>query len=229
MPQCPKCATDLNEDYGMATCPRCAAMLIIDMDGIAHFGGDAPPENEQDLSLPAVSDQEPEPELKPEAGVELPLIQADSFDAPNESFEPFPDLNLASSAPVEEVGYLDAGPDIDHSAYSGSSFGPADDPLGLNEYANSELSLAKDGLLVFRILISGIDTKEIRTSLREAMQDARFNWDAARLLSGIKDGALRIDNVTPVKAMILVNRIKRLPLRIKWEQYAITQVENGDV
>lgn len=105
---------------------------------------------------------------------------------------------------------------------------PAGDPLGLNEYANSELSQATDGLLVFKLLISGIDSKEIRESLREAMEDARFGWDVASIIGLIDKGQLVIENVSPVKATILINRIKRLPIQIRWEQYAITQLEEGD-
>ncbi len=107
-------------------------------------------------------------------------------------------------------------------------FAPAGDPLGLNEYANSEFSQAKDGLLVFKVLISGIDSKEIRESIREAMEDSRFGWDVNSIIGQIDKGELAIENLSPVKATILINRIKRLPIRIRWEQYAITQLDEGE-
>lgn len=108
---------------------------------------------------------------------------------------------------------------------SRQDFGPPDDLLGINSYANSEISQAKDGMLVFRILISGIDSKEVRDSIREAMEDSRFGWNTGELMAQITKGRLRIDSVSPVKASILINRIKSLPVRIRWEQYAITQME----
>jgi hypothetical protein len=104
--------------------------------------------------------------------------------------------------------------------------GPSGDVLGLSKYASSEVSQAKDGVLLFRLFISGIDTKELRESIREALEDSRFAWDPAGLLASIDRGRLTIDSLSPVKATILVNRIKPLPVKIRWEQYAITR-SNG--
>lgn len=104
-------------------------------------------------------------------------------------------------------------------------FGAPGDPLGINEYANSEISQAKDGLLTFKILISGIDSKEMRESLRSALDDQRFGWNASDLMSRISKGVLQIDNVASVKAVILINRIKRMPVKVRWEQYAITNMD----
>ena len=101
-----------------------------------------------------------------------------------------------------------------------------DDPLGLNEFANSEISQAKDGFLMFRVHISGIDSKEIRESIREAIVDQRFAWDPERIMASISKGALKVDRLSPIKASILVSRLKRLPIQIRWEQYAITQSES---
>lgn len=106
-----------------------------------------------------------------------------------------------------------------------AEFGTPGDPLGINEYANSEISQAKDGLLTFKILISGIDSKEMRESLRSALDDQRFGWNAGDLMSRISKGVLQIDNVASVKAVILINRIKRMPVKVRWEQYAITNMD----
>ncbi len=102
-------------------------------------------------------------------------------------------------------------------------FGPASDPLNLNEFANSEVSAAKDGPLLFKILISGIDTREIRDSIREVLEDPRFAWDSNEIFSKVSKGHLTINGLSPVKASILITRIKRLPVEIRWEQYAISQ------
>ncbi len=97
--------------------------------------------------------------------------------------------------------------------------------INISEYANSEFSQGKNGAFVYNVSISDIDSKEIREFLREAINDTRFNWDAQAILSGIKKGELLLKNLSPVKASILINRIKRLPVKIRWEQYAITQAE----
>ncbi len=99
-----------------------------------------------------------------------------------------------------------------------------DQNLDITEYANSEISQAKDGQYLFRVWITGIDTKEVRSALREEMSDSRFQWDVEEIMASIKSGRLQISNLSPVKASILINRIKRLPLQIRWEQDEITQM-----
>jgi hypothetical protein len=150
------------------------------------------------------------------------------------------DAQFQASEPAPETSseaLPEAPADLDMDAFiSGQNFEPEEiheqehfgqpgDALGLNGYANSEASQAKDGPLLFKILISGIDTKEMRESLREAIEDSRFGWDTAELMASIRGGKLELDSVPPVKASILVNRIKRLALDIRWEQYDIKQMD----
>jgi hypothetical protein len=44
-------------------------------------------------------------------------------------------------------------------------------------------------------------------------------------MSRVSKGTLVIDGLSPVKATVLVNRLKRLPVLIAWEQYAVTQLD----
>jgi hypothetical protein len=167
------------------------------------------------------SELEPEPESAP--GLE-----------PGPEPGPEPELNMDSllgyGEPVSsedmspiDLAMSDSGPGRDRDSNSGRD---ASDPLGISEYANSELSQAKDGPLLFRLVISGIDSKEIRASLREAMEDSRFGWDVDAVMRSIVKGELRIDHVSPVKATIMISRIKCMPVRIRWEQYAVTQADS---
>lgn len=234
MPQCPQCGTSLkDDDYGMVSCPACSAIVFIDMDGHAHMGVEesanpevlAPPTSPEPLAPPeplfASSPVfEPELESTPPSPFSPPIISS-TLEEALDSGAGFSGASEPSSEESVSEGF-DSVPD-----FSTPDFGRPDDPLDLNEYANSELSSAKDGLLLFRIFISGIDSKEIRESIREAMDDRRFGWDPAALLSRASKGDLVIDNVTPIKATILISRIKRLPVRIRWEQYAITQMESS--
>lgn len=154
-------------------------------------------------------------------GEELPSAGVETMTAETESSSSVVEASVSEFSMDSLLGYGEATQEA-----STSDLGPADDPLGISQYANSEISSAKDGPFLFRILLSGIDTKEIREALREAMEDSRFGWDSVQLMSRISKGNLVIDRVSPVKASILVNRIKRLPLGIRWEQYAITQMDN---
>jgi uncharacterized Zn finger protein (UPF0148 family) len=125
------------------------------------------------------------------------------------------------------LGYEQPHSEGENSSAQGMEFGAPGDPLGISDYANSEISQGKDGILTFKILISGIDSKEMRDSLRSAIDDQRFGWDPNEIMSRISKGSLQIDNVASVKAVILINRIKRMPVKVRWEQYAITNMESN--
>ncbi|HVK60208.1 MAG TPA: zinc ribbon domain-containing protein [Bdellovibrionales bacterium] len=210
--QCPQCGTSLKDDYGMTQCPGCGVFAFVDMDGNA-----------------IISSPEPEPSVVIES--ESPL-----FEDPNDSFESleapepeFAPIEFQMGISAEEDLPVDIAPSQPSiSIVEGTAveplpdLGPADDPLGLSDFANSEISSGQNGPLLFRILISGIDTKEIRESIREALEDSRFGWDPDGLLARLDKGNLVIENLAPVKATIIIHRIKRLPVKIRWEQYAIT-------
>jgi hypothetical protein len=255
-PQCPKCSTELRDDYGMVTCPSCGAIVFVDMDGAAHVASDQPAAIEppdlnsaEPLGGFAPADENasggvdlfaPLPSFGGEsAGIESPM-QAEPFGEAVPP-EPGPDMNFGQTPQPEPIA--DDAPEMDMNAFLGYDPDPAqvaakaaaeaakaaqndpNDPLGLSAYANSEMSGAKNGPLVVSVIISGIDAKDLRDEIRQALQDSRFGWDAAALMSGIKGGVLSIDRISPVKATILINRIKNLSVRIRWEQSAITEID----
>jgi uncharacterized Zn finger protein (UPF0148 family) len=203
MPQCPKCEAELNEDFGMVTCAQCEAVVFIDMEGQAQLASEEPA-----LAPEAAPETLPEiivPESNPESFGEPALIENYAAMGSLDSFESATDM-------ASQIETADASPL------------PADDPLGLSAYANSEFSQAKDGPLSYNLRIEGLDSKELRDSLRQAISDSRFSWDADQIMAAIRNGDLRMENLTPIKASILVNRLKRLPLKIQWEQNVVTKM-----
>jgi len=44
-------------------------------------------------------------------------------------------------------------------------------------------------------------------------------------MSTIRGGMLRLERISPVKATIVINRIKNLAVQIRWEQSAITELD----
>ena len=172
-------------------------MLFIDMEGLAHL-----------------------------SAAEEPAAPAPDFEIVAEADSTALDSFFSGESPGLLDESVQAGLDLGREAGSSSGYATSpNDPLGLNAFANSELSAARDGPLLFRIVISGIDSKEMRETIREAMTDPRFAWDVGALLSRIDKGNLTIENVAPVKASVLVNRLKRLPVTIRWEQHAVSQLE----
>ncbi|MGE0633368.1 MAG: hypothetical protein AB7O96_13230 [Pseudobdellovibrionaceae bacterium] len=87
----------------------------------------------------------------------------------------------------------------------------------VERFANSEQS---EGDLVYTIRIQGIDTEKIRHDLESVLTDARLFRDLARVLGEIKRGALVIEDLSAVKAAVILQRIKALPVEISWSQNA---------
>lgn len=213
MVQCPKCSTKLDIDFGMITCPNCESVVFVEFDGTAKVA------DQEQITRSQAAEQIPS-ETSPEAfpGVDLPEPDLSAFDNAMAA-----EVSAEFSENVFQIEPEVALPSEVVSVTS-EPVSP-DDPLGVSGYANSEYSQGKDGPFLFNLHIDGLDSKEIRESLREAMNDSRFGWDTSQLLGQIRAGKLLIKNVSPVKASILVNRLKRLPLSITWEQHAITTIE----
>lgn len=91
------------------------------------------------------------------------------------------------------------------------------------EFGNSQMSQGREGMLRFNLYIGGIDTSDIREEVRWALTDAKFLWDADQFMNSIHNGELAIKAVTPVKSALLLQRLRAIPVEIRWEQYAIHQ------
>lgn len=85
----------------------------------------------------------------------------------------------------------------------------------ITDYANSDVVVTS---LTYNIFLTGIDTKEIRKDIYDVLSDSRFGWNVDELMQSIEDGQLTIEKINPVKASILVNRIKYLSIQIQWSQ-----------
>ena len=89
------------------------------------------------------------------------------------------------------------------------------------DYGNSPVSQAREGMLRVHICLTNIDTSDVRKAVREVLEDPRFLFDVDSILHAIRDGEVKISDVTPVKAAVLIQRLRALPVGITWEQYAI--------
>lgn len=83
---------------------------------------------------------------------------------------------------------------------------------------------AQTGSLRYTILIAGIDTAEIRSEFRDLISDRRFLWDVEGILRSITSGKVRVRDVTAVKAILLIHRLRSLPVHVQWEQHVVHQV-----
>lgn len=121
----------------------------------------------------------------------------------NESFEASP---RGADAPLEvppQVRPADSGMDI-------SNMATAMDQEGVTEGLRYDLE------------ITGIDTADLRREVMESLMDKKLGWNVEELMARISAGSLTLKGLTAVKAHVVVQRLKTLPLEMRWDQHADT-------
>ncbi len=99
---------------------------------------------------------------------------------------------------------------------------PATSDMGeIAAFGNDEISQGKDGNLRFNLMITGIDTADIRKNLLDTIFDEKFQLNREQILTQLKRGELRLEGLSPVKCALLVQKIRWLPIHVRWEQYGI--------
>jgi len=86
------------------------------------------------------------------------------------------------------------------------------------DFGNQLNTSSETGVLLYEVRISGIDTIELRKSLIEIIKEPKFKWDVEEIESKIHDGKLTISSLTPIKASVLIKKIRHLDLDIDWRQ-----------
>jgi len=73
--------------------------------------------------------------------------------------------------------------------------------------------------LTYDLMISGIDTADLRKEVLESLTDKRLAWDPEALVNEIKEGHLKLTGISAIKAHVVAQRLKVLPLHLEWKQY----------
>ncbi len=192
MAQCPVCSTELKDDFGLIDCPGCGASLFMEFDGQVLRRDERGGEAPPPIGEPPHYDQ---PEIEPEIDDKTYVTGSSGTEAI--PFRPAPAMVMPEPSAVS----------------------PVLDDLGT--YANSSASGSRDGAYHYDLLISGIDSSDVRNSVREVLNDALFLWDVDPLIRSINNGELKLAQVTAIKAALIVQRMSELPVKIKWAQHAL--------
>ena len=91
----------------------------------------------------------------------------------------------------------------------------------INDFANSSAALASEGTLLYDLKIEGLDDNETKGMVKEFIDDVRLKLDVKKIMNTVKNGTLEIKNLNPVKASIIVSRIRDLPVQISWTQTSV--------
>jgi hypothetical protein len=97
------------------------------------------------------------------------------------------------------------------------------DPLGeIRDFGNAVASTFRDGNLQYTLIIRGVDSKDLRSELLACLQDEKFGWNINEIDESIREGTLRLPDLSPAKAHVIINRIKYLPFDVDWLQHEVT-------
>lgn len=229
MANCPVCQTE-NTGDGLVNCVSCGSPFFVDFDGSVIPSESPAPvaAAPEPVNTPDPAVEAPEPALEfvsapPELSQDAPPSPADFLAAPavSEVAQDTPGEPPPVPPSNDEFEDLFAAPAAPPPVPEAPT--PIEDLRDLAKYGNSDVSQAREGAYRFNITIRGIDTAEIRQAIRHELADSRFLWDIEALLATVTDGELIINDVPAVKAALAIQRLKLLPVEIKWEQYAIHQ------
>lgn len=194
MSNCPNCQAPVPDDFGLIECANCGASIFVEFDGSVT----APAEDavvEHNTASHTITHEATPAEMPPFEIDSNEILSEQTFDMmPQSVVTPIPE-------PSTSEQHFDE----------------------LQDFANSPLSQGRDGLLRVNLTISGIDTADLRNLIHEALLDKKFLWDVEGMMKQIASGQLKIQDLSSVKAAVLLLRLKNIPVQVSWEQHAIHQ------
>ena len=225
---CFQCGGTFPEDaYGLTSCPSCNTFVLIDFEGhvqrpdseTAEVPEDPSPEASQPSTDPLAdsqTSQDHDASTEPPESSDLEAFPSEDVsdhtdDSPTEDAFDMEDIAHheeveATHTPVEQASETDSG---------------SSQLQDVVDYANSD---TMDASFYYNITISGIDSKELRDSVLEALDDSRFGWTQEDMALLIKNGCLQIQKINATKMYVLMSSLKFLPVQIDWDQ--VSQIQS---
>jgi hypothetical protein len=234
MARCPECQTEQSADFGMTTCSKCSAVFMIGIDGQVE-SAEAASYDEPVHQLDDQSDGQLADQSMDEASNEATTLQPYEPQA-NDFAETFPvtsddaEVAEANEAEFEGEPAEEAADDVEYSenfldnlSDSKTAEPPTLDPLDIQRFDESASSQMEDGEYVYEVVVSGIDSADLKKDVIMALSDKRFALVVSELQREIQKGELIVRNLNPVRAMLIVLRLQSLDVIVEWKQKHFTQ------
>ena len=216
MAACPVCHGEIpitDQNYGtLLSCPLCRAVFFVGWDGqpeITQQAGPADsaqtpapinpvefaPEEPPAFEVPGGLGLEMHTEALPSQEDGMPTLQSDF----SQALEPEP-VSTPSMTPAEPLSATSAFDSIE-------------------KYSNQTQETLP---ISYDVFIRGLDLPQQIQNLREAITDGRFAWEPDQIIARINNGELVIQKMSPIKASILIQRVKYADLEIEWRQHVLS-------
>ncbi len=202
MAQCQKCNAPLEGDFGVINCIQCGEVNFLD-EGPVRL---------DEVTRPA-SKEVAEPAAESAAWEPPPFAIPDPVD-------------VAAEPPAQKTQSVSLRGDKTQTGsrsvvQNTKTQSPQEAINEIATFGNQEKSSADTGILLYEVQITGIDTLEMRKSLLDILRDPKFRWNVDSLENSITSGALLLQGLTPIKASILIKKIRHLDLEIRWRQGSV--------
>lgn len=211
MNQCPVCSSEIQDAFGLVECPSCHKILFADFDGTlkVHEEGSA----SEDVPVHELTEETSDEDFNTNWNL-VPESRPPSLDALDpvvevEASQDFTDIeeeSVPQEEPSEPKENLNAIEEI-------------------NRFASSEESSLKEGNLTYSLTIKNIDTQELKDEILAVLQENKLGIDTKNLKFSLP--TLELKDLNPVKASVIVSRIKHLPVDVEWAQKSIIENEGG--
>lgn len=228
----------------MVQCPQCQSVLFIDFSGNIVVGGADNATEEQEPSDSSAPEPPPfhfesPPDLNPSLGEGEHGNIAFSLESSAEDENILPaekedtdvgDIELTKN----EYSEVKMNPELSDAPFWSQpepevqqneveSFSHQDYEINQGAPSHQESEVAPSsfpaGSMNYTIRIKGIDSSSLRQSVLNVLRDKRLGLVSDEIKGKIVQGELTIMGLNPVKASMIMNTLKDLPLEINWELY----------
>ena len=191
--KCPKCGTEIEQDFGLVTCSNCTSVFSVDVDGNAQIAGEEFHQNTQTAQvIEAAGDAETETPVPEE-----PLQFATEIEPVAES-EPEPELEPELEPEITKTWAA-----------------PKDAFQEIRDFGNKEVSA---GPISYSITIEDLNVAERIEAVLEALSDPKFGWETSALSKKIKSGTMKLVDLNPAAAVMVIKKLRGIHVKVSWTQ-----------
>ncbi len=241
-PLCPKCSTELKEDFGFTDCPGCGTVCFIDMDDSVIVKEEAGEQQSTDFTEIEEDQIQEEVESAYGDGVEPENVEEEYEDFEAEDMTEEADDEGDYIEPAKEAvefDDVDTSLESDEREYdeSASSENVASSPLSASDFLDELEVFAADSdikdftsELYFDMKISGVGSEKEKEILIETVADSRLDLSEEELLENYDEdeGALYLSQIPFVRVVVIYKRIMSMGLKVEWLQKEVHELEAED-
>lgn len=146
-------------------------------------------------------------------------LESASVESPVETqAEPEPQFanSPEPSSEPQSLDYLNDINPFEQAAPEAAKTSPFNDVAKeISEFGNTETQLSG---LNYDLHVSGLDNQETMKLFKEAISDLKLGWDANEIFRTVKNGQIKLEKLSPVKAYIIAKRIQFMDIEKNWKQ-----------